>query len=356
MEKKQITIKDIAKALNISASTVSRSLNDHPDISDKTKEEVREFAKEHKYQPNSLALSLRTSKNKTIGVIIPEIVHYFFSSVLAGITSEAEKSEYNILFRQSGEDYEREKHAAESLVKARVAGVLASVSKTTTGYDHFQKMIDNNIPIVFFDRICKGILTDKVVVDDYHGAFSAVDYLIKTGCKRIAYLGSTSHLLISNNRRLGYEDALRKHKISIDKSLMKVCDTLQCTKTIIPELFGLPEPPDAFFAINDETAAGVLNMVKAKGLRVPEDISICGFTDGYIPQVTDPMLTSVNQHGFEVGATAMRLLIKRLENAEDFDDIVSKVIKTNLVVRESTRPLLPEFADIESNSKLIISK
>ena len=209
MKKRQITIKDIAKSLNVAPSTVSRALADHPDISKETKELVLAFAKEHKYKPNALALSLRTSNTKTIGVILPQIVHFFFSSVLSGIEDEAEKAGYRVIISQSNEVFEREVRGAYTLQESRVCGVLASVAKTTTSFSHFQELIDSGVPVVFFDRICTGILTDRVVVDDYAGVQTAVEYLINTGCRRIAFYGSESHMPISRNRRMGYEDALR---------------------------------------------------------------------------------------------------------------------------------------------------
>src|SRR5690554_768417 len=294
MSKQYITLKDIAKALNLSASTVSRAMKNNPAISAETRELVQNFARKHKYKPNILAMQLRTKRNTTIGVIVPEIVHYFFSTVLAGIQAEAEKENYNILICQSNEDYKKEIKCVQTLLDARVSGILASQSKTTKEYDHFQEIVDNNVQLVFFDRICTGINTDKVVVDDYEGALKAVDYLASTGCKRIAFLGSDSDLPISNNRRMGYESALRKHKIKVIKSLIKECDTRELAQKIIPDMLNESNTPDAFFCINDEVAAYCLQAVKAVGFRVPEDISICGFTNGYLTEVTEPTLTSVD--------------------------------------------------------------
>lgn len=337
MKKRQITIKDIAKALHISPSTVSRSLADHPDISQETKDLVNAYAKEHKYKPNALALSLRTNNTRTIGVILPQIVHFFFSSVLSGIEDEAEKGGYRVIISQSNENYAKEVKGAQALLEARVCGVLASVAKTTTDYAHFQDLIDSDIPVVFFDRICPGILTDRVVVDDYAGVCSAVEHLIRTGCRRIAFFGSPAHLAISNNRRMGYEDALRKNGLAVDKSLIKICDNYTDALSLTPTLLDMPEPPDAFFAVNDETAIGVMNVVKARGLKIPEEVSVCGFTNNSLGEVSDPLLTSVDQHGYELGATAMKLLKNRLDGLAGGGGIVSRVIKTNLVVRESTR-------------------
>lgn len=337
MSKQYITLKDIAKALNLSASTVSRAMRNNPAISVETRVLVQEFAKKHKYKPNVHAMQLRTQRNTTIGVIVPKLVHYFFSTVLAGIQAEAEKENYNILICQSDEDYKKEIKSVETLLDARVSGILASQSKTTTTYDHFQDAIDNNVDLVFFDRICTGINTDKVVVDDYKGAFNAVDYLASTGCKRIAFLGSDSDMPISNNRRMGYEDALRKNKLEIDKSLIRECDTRVIVHTMVPTMLAADVVPDAFFCINDEVAAYCMQLVKDAGFRVPEDISICGFTNGYLTEVTDPTLTSVDQHGYDIGEQAARLLIDRIEGRETKKGVISKLIKTELVIRNSTR-------------------
>jgi len=337
MKKRQITIKDIAKALSISPSTVSRSLADHPDISKDTKEMVIAYAKEHKYKPNPLATSLRTNNNKIIGVILPQIVHYFFSSVLSGIQDEADKEGYRILISHTSENYEREIHSAQAMLEARVCGVLSSVAKTTNQYDHFQELIDNDIPLVFFDRICKGILTDRVVVDDYNGVTSAVEYLIQTGCKRIAFFGSPSQLAISNNRRMGYENALIKNHLEVDPDLIIVCDNYEDALDMTEKMLALPNPPDSFFAVNDETAIGILKKVKKLGYNIPNDISVCGFTNNSISEFSDPQLTSVDQHGYEVGRTAMRLLLDRLEGKQADRKIISKIIKTKLIKRQTTR-------------------
>jgi len=333
----QITLKDIAKALNLSPSTVSRAMRDHPAISESTRALVQAYAEAHRYKPNTLAMQLRTNRNTTIGVIVPEIVHYFFSTVLAGIQQEAESEGYNLLFCHSNEDYDREVRSVETLLDSRVCGIIVSQSKTTEKFDHFQDIIDKNVHLVFFDRICTGINTDKVVVDDYAGAFNAVEHLIQTGCRRIAFLGATSTMPISNNRRMGYEDALRKFKLPVESRMKRICDTVELARTVVPELLQLDPMPDAFFCINDEVASYCIKIVKAAGYRIPDDISVCGFTNSYLTEVTDPTLTSVDQHGFEMGQTAARLLINRIEGRETKEGVVSRLIKTELVVRGSTR-------------------
>lgn len=336
IKKPQITIKDIARALNISPSTVSRALKNHPDISQDTKDLVNKYAKDFNYKPNTLALSLRMSKNNTIGVIIPEIVHYFFSSILSGIEQIANAEGYNVIICQSDENYEKEVRNTKALVATRVSGVLASLAKHTTNYDHFQDIIDSDIPLVFFDRICIGINTDRVVVDDYAGAFAAVEYLIQTGCKRIAFYSSPFHLEISKNRKNGYMDALRKYNLPVDETLIRVCDTREEAIIITPEILDRPNRPDGFFAINDHCAAGILYATKLAKLKVPKDVAIMGFSDGELAKACDPMLSTVEQHGFEIGKHAAKLLIDKI-NGETQGQYSNKIVKTNLIIRGTTK-------------------
>ena len=336
MAKTQITIIDIARELNISPSTVSRALRNHPDISRKTVEIVKECAERLSYKPNETALSLRLGRNNIIGVIVPEIVHYFFSSIVQGIEEVAFAEGFNVLLFRSEESYMKELKITESLINARVAGVLASVSKETDRYEHFQQILDNNIQLVFYDRICIGIITDRVVVDDYSGALTAVEHLIQTGCKRIAFYSSPLHLEISKNRKNGYLDALRKNGFPVDESLMYVCDTRDKAIELTPEVLARPDRPDSFFAINDHTASGILYSVKKAGFSVPDDISICGFSGGDLAIACDPMLTTVEQHGYEVGKTAAKLLIDKIRGTTH-GKYTNRIIKTKLIMRGTTK-------------------
>jgi len=336
MKKTQITIKDIARELNISPSTVSRALKNHPDISQATKDSVNKYAKDFNYKPNSLALSLRMSRNNTIGIIVPEIIHYFFSSILSGIEQVANREGFNVIISQSNEDYATEVRNTQALIATRVSGVLASLSKHTTNYDHFQDIIDSEIPLVFFDRICIGINTDRVVVDDYSGAFAAVEYLIQTGCKRIAFYSSPLHLEISKNRKNGYLDALRKYALPVDESLIYVCDTREEAIIITPEILDQPNRPDGFFAINDHCAAGIMYAVKSAKLRIPEDVAIFGFSDGELAKACDPMLSTVEQHGYEMGKNAAALLLDKI-NGKTHGQYTNKIVRTNLIIRGTTK-------------------
>lgn len=333
----QVTIKDIAKELGVSPSTVSRALKDHPDISPATKAQVRELVEKLKYKPNAIALSLRSQKTNVISVIVPQIVHHFFSSVISGIEEVAQESGYNVMIFQSSEKYNREVEIIQAIESNRAEGVLASVSKTTTNFAHFRELANKDFPLVFFDRVCDEIETDKVVVDDFNGAMNAVEYLIKSGCKRIAHLAAPQNLLIGYQRQRGYISALEKNGIEVDDNLIIKCDTIQEARELVPSLMSIDNPPDAIFAVNDMTAAGAINALKAMKFRIPEDVSIIGFTDGLVSTVTDPPLTTVSQHGFEIGQKAAEMLLFRIKNPDSEKKPYTEVIKTELVVRGTTR-------------------
>jgi len=343
MKKGPLTIKDIAKDLNISPSTVSRALKDNPDISPETRKLVQEYAQKHKYKPNALALSLRTQHNNIIGVIVPELANHFFSGVLSGMETIAEDKDYHVIVCQSSEDYNREIRNVQTLIKARVCGVLISQSKATATYDHFQELIDNDIPVIFFDRICTGIDTDKVVVDDYSGTFTAVEYMIKTGCKRIAFFTAPMHLEISKNRKNGYLDALRKYKLPVDENLIRIADTKSLGYQKAMEILQESDRPDGFMAMNDYTASGILLAAKELKLKVPDEVSIFGFSNSNISQDTDPMLSTMDQHPIEVGKQAMELILEKIENPENTSR-KNKIIKTSMIVRQTTRGL-PDGVD-----------
>lgn len=332
-----ITIKDIAKALNISISTVSRALKNHRSISVDTRKMVNDYATKHHYKPNALATSMRTGRSSIVGVIVPEIMHNFFAMVIDGIEEVAEENDLHIILCQSLDQYVKEVKCVETFLSTRVCGVLASLAKETTIYDHYQELVDRNIPTVFFDRICTGIQTDRVVVDDYAGSFSAVDYMIKSGCRRIAFFCSPLHMEIAKNRKAGYMDALRRNGIPSDPDLIYICDDREHAIRLVPEVMNTETHPDAFFAINDATAAGILFVVKRMGFKVPSDVSICGFTDGFIAQNTDPQLTTVGQSGQDIGRNAMELLLARINGTVDPNRINNRIIKTKLIVRGSTR-------------------
>lgn len=334
MDKSQITIKDIARALDVSISTVSRALKNSKAISKETRKRVNDYAKKHHYQPNAMAANLRTSRSNIIGVIVPQIVHHFFSSVLSGIEQAARLAGYNIVVAQSDEHYKQEVEITQAFMATRVCGVITSLAKETARYDHYQALLDRNIPIVFYDRICPELKTERVVVDDYHGAYTATEYLIKTGCRRIFFYQTDPHLEISKNRRNGYVDAMKRYGMEVTPEMIVWCDTREKAMQITPLLLQGDNRPDAFFAINDDTAAGILHMCKRLGVKVPEEVSICGFSDDKIARSTDPELTTVEQRGEEVGRSAFNILHDKIEGRENGKN---QIVKTTLLIRGTTR-------------------
>lgn len=335
-----LTMKDIAREFGISVTTVSRALKDHPHISEERRREIQQYARDHHFLPDTLSVALRHKsalRSKVIGVIVPEFTHYYFSSILTGIEEAAAARGFNIMVSLSGEQYEREVRICDKLRQMRVCGVIVSQAKDTQNYDHYQRLLDSDIPIVFYDRVCTGVNASRVVVDDYMGAYTAVTHLIETGCKRIAFYGSPMNLEISKNRYNGYKDALAKYGIDIDEKIVCVCDNRNDAETVTPEILSLDTPPDAFFAVNDDTAIGILYTVKHAGYRVPEDISICGFTNGQRAIACDPMLTTVEQRGHKVGEEAVEILLDKVEGRIPIDKVEKRIVRTRLVTRGTTR-------------------
>ncbi len=338
--KTSLTMRDIAKEFGISIATVSRALKDSPRISAERRAAIQQYAREHNFAPNVIAESLRHSRvkpMKVIGVIIPEFTHFYFSSVLSGIEQEASARGYRIMVAQSDECYEREVKICQSFFENKVCGVIVSQAKDTQKYDHFQRLIDAGVPLVFYDRICTGVNASRVVVDDYMGAFNAVTHLIETGCHRIAFYGSSMTLEISKNRYNGYRDALLKHGVLPDDSLIRFCDNRADAEAITPEILQMENRPDGFFAVNDDTAIGILYTAKRMGLRVPDDVSICGFTNGQRAVACDPMLTTVEQRGIMVGEEAANILIGQVEETIPREKMVRRIVRTRLIIRGTTR-------------------
>ena len=337
-ENTSMTMKDIARALGVSVATVSRALKGSTRISREKREAITAYAREHKFSPNPMAESLRSRRTmKIIGVIIPQFTHFYFSSILAGIEDEALKSGYRLLVAQSNEDYEREVETCRAFYENKVCGIIVSQSKNTYRYDHFQELIDNGVPLVFYDRICTGVNASRVTVDDYMGAYSAVEYMIQTGCRRIAFYGSSMKMEISKNRYNGWHDAMRRHGLDPDMCVRMECDNREEAERVTPEVLASDDRPDAFFAINDDTAIGIMYTAKRMGLRVPDDISVCGFTNGQRAVACDPMLTTVEQNGYEVGRLAADILIGKVEGRTPVDKVEKRVVRTRLIVRGTTR-------------------
>lgn len=335
-----ITMRDIAEALGVSVATVSRALKDSPRISVEQREKIKAYAQEHNYYPNILAESLRNSAvrpMKVIGVIVPQYEHFYFSSVLSGIDQEATSRGYTIMVGESLDQFEREELLCKRFYENKVCGIIVSQAKNTTRYEHFQRLIDHSLPLVFYDRICTGINCDRVVVDDYQGAFNAVNYLIETGCRRIAFYGSPMTMEISKNRYNGYRDALLKAGLEPEERFFRICDNRNDAEAITPDILAQEEIPDAFFAVNDDTAIGILYTAKRMGYRVPQDISICGFTNGQRAVACDPMLTTVEQRGVRVGEEAANILISKAEGEIPITKVEKRVVRTRLIIRGTTR-------------------
>lgn len=331
----QTTIKDIAKNLNISISTVSRALKDHPDISLETRELVKSMADQLNYRPNILALSLRKQRTYTIGLIIPAIVHHFFSSVISGIEDLAFKEGYNLIICQSNETQHREAINIQTLIDHRVDGILVSVSKTTINFSHFHKAIENNIPMVFFDRICESFNTDRVVTDDFRGGVLATNYLIKRGCRNILHLTASENLSIGKKRCDGYRNALIKNSMPIQDDLILKCDTSEEVHSLRKHILDIAPRIDGIFAVNDSTAIAAMQVLQSDGYRIPEDIAVIGFGDGPNAVIVRPELTTVVQKGYDMGYEATRLLLQRLYNPSA--DITPQTVsfKPTLKIRNS---------------------
>ncbi len=333
-------MKDIARELGVSVATVSRALKDSSRISQSQRERIKQYAQEHHFTPNYVAETLRHSRvrpQKIIGVIIPQFAHFYFASVLSGIEEEASARGYTIMVAQSDEKYDREVRICKSFYEHKVCGIIVSQAKDTQHYEHFQQLLDMGVPLVFYDRICTGVNASRVVVDDYMGAFNAVTHLINTGCRRIAFYGSPMTLEISKNRYNGYRDALLHQGLQPREDWIRVCDNRADAEAITPEILQQEEIPDAFFAVNDDTAIGILYSAKRMGYRVPDDISICGFTNGYRAIACDPMLTTVEQRGVTVGEEAANILISQVEGTLPANHVEKRVVRTRLIIRGTTR-------------------
>jgi len=332
---KTITIKDIATALNIHHSTVSRALNNHPDVNKNTKILVKQMAKQLDYHPNLFARNLKTNRTNVIGVIVPEIKHFFFASIISGIEEVAHREGYALLLSQSNESYEREVINTEALASNRVAGLLVSISQTTKNDLHFKDLQKQGISLVFFDRVMPNFKASTVVVDDYNGAFMATEFLIKKGYKRIAHIGGSKNFMITKNRFKGYNDALKKYNILLDEELIYFGGFHEKNGNEgMQYLFGAVNKPDAVFAVNDPVAIGAYEAIKSRGLKIPDDIAIVGFSDNPVTALITPPLTTMKQPAYDMGKEAAELLFKHIKNKTH--EIEKIVLGTYLIERSST--------------------
>ncbi len=329
------SISDIARALGIAPSTVSRALNNHPDVGADTREKIQSYAKAVNYRPNALALSLKNKRSSTIGIVVPEIVHHFFSSIISGMEDIAYAKGYRLMICQSNEEYEREKINIQGLIDHRVAGIMVSMSKNTLDFDHFNDAISQGIPVLFFDRSCKQVKTDTVITDDYGGALQVTNHLISNGKRRIMHLSAPQHLLIASERLHGYTEALINNGIEPDPSLIIHCDTPKLVHLKKEKIFSLLPNVDAIFAVNDFTAIAVMQLLQEAGIAIPDKISVAGFGNDPISTISKPKLTTVEQKGYDMGCEASTILINRIENPNL--PIVPQIVKfeASLKARES---------------------
>lgn len=338
MKSSQVTIKDLARILGISPSTVSRALNDHPDISPETKKEVNDLAKQMNYEPNVIAQHLRSQKTNTIGVIIPEIVHFFFSTVISGIEEVAYKAGYTVMFCQTSESYEREVVDTKALLNQRIDGLIVSFSKETQDFSHLEE-VAQKIPMVLFDRETDELDVSKVVVDDYEGAAMATQHLINQKCLRIAHLAGPDNLTIGAERRRGYEESLKKNNMEVNPDYILPCfrGNLDEGFHAMQRLLDLPNPPDGVFCTNDTAAMGAMKAIKEAGLEIPKDVAVVGFSNWQFSSLIEPQLTTVAQPGVDMGRVAAKRLIAELQDKELRKQPIRQVLKTDLIIRKSSK-------------------
>ncbi|RED44356.1 LacI family transcriptional regulator [Winogradskyella eximia] len=338
-----VTLKQIAETLDISIATVSKALKDYPDVSKKTKLLVKETAELLNYKPNAFAVNLRTKESKTIGLIIPEVVHHFFSSVIKGIIARAEKKGYLVIILQSSESYEMEKKQLDLLLSKRVDGILMSLANGTANFKHLDDLISQEVPLVMFDKIAKIVNCSKVIINDRMAAYTATKYLIDSGCKRIAHFRGPLLPQNSIDRFLGYKKALSDNNIPYDPSLVYICEcgerSFEEGKENAHKLLEDHNDVDGIFINTDLVAIGAITEFHRIGVKIPEDISIVGFSNWFMSSVISPTLTTIDQPGYEMGKEAFKLLYKEIKRRKENLPIKFKTVEleTKLIKRASTR-------------------
>ncbi len=340
MKGNPVTLKDIANELGVSMGTVSRALKDYPGISEKTKKAVKELAKKMKYRPNPVALNLKSQRSKIIGVVCPKIFHTFFSSVISGIMDVADKEGYTVILVQTNESYKKEVKEAKVLLQSPLEGLLISTTFETTKYDHIEQFLDYGIPVVQYDRINDSLETSKIRVDDYEGAYNATQHLIDQGCRRIALVRGKLIPLIQR-RLAGFKDALEANGLTFSEDMVLETKTSDMEEGIhlTDDLLQLPKKPDGVLSFADVTALGLMQGLKSKGVKIPEEIAIVGFNDSTMSELIEPSLSSVAQPGEKMGKRAARILFREIEVVKNDDDPIPEevTLKTELVVRDSSK-------------------
>lgn len=338
--RRKVTLKQIAKELDVSISTVSKSLRNSLEISEDTRQKVQAFAKLYNYKPNNIALSLKNRKSKTICIIIPEIIHHFFATVISGVEHVANEKGYNVIVCLSDESFDKEVINMETLANGSIDGFIMSLSKETQqkmDFHHITEVINQGMPVVMFDRVTNEILCDKVIIDDNLAAFNATQFLIDKGFKKIALISTVDYVSVGKLRTEGYLKALKSNDIKSDENLiLKIEDTDNFEHQIVSLLEN--NEIDALFAVNEIFAVTAIKVASRMGKKIPEDLSIIGFTDGIISKYSSPSITTVSQNGVKMGEKAAKMLIEKLEiEEEEYEEqYKTEVIETELVQREST--------------------
>ncbi len=339
--RRKVTLKQIAKELDVSISTVSKSLRNSPEISEDTRQKVQAFAKLYNYRPNNIALSLKNKKTKTIGIIIPEIVHHFFATVISGIEQVANENGYNVIVCLSDESFDKEVINMDMLASGSTDGFIMSLSKETQqkkDFHHIEEVINQGMPVVMFDRVTNEVLCDKVIIDDQLAAYRAVEFFIQNGFKKIALVTTVDYVSVGKLRTDGYINALIDHDMQVsDDMIVKIEDIENCASKI--EKLLEDKKPDAIFAVNELFAVTTIKLANKMGMKVPDDISVIGFTDGIISQFSTPSISTISQNGIKMGGRAAKMLIDRLEMEEENEQYTTELIDTHLVLRESTATL-----------------
>jgi LacI family transcriptional regulator len=340
MKFQAVTIKDIAKELGLSTSTVSRAIRDSYEISEETKNLVLECAKRLQYRPNPIALSLKERRSRSIGVIVAEIANSFFSQAINGIESIAYSKGYNLMIAQTQESLEKEKKQLEFFASRSIDGLLISVSSETDEMDHLKRLDDRGLPMVFFDRITDDVTSHKVTADNYKAAYKAMTHLIEGGYERIACIVNAGHLSITQERIAGYKQALLDYNLKVQPEMIKVCMhgglVFEETEQAVEELLALSTRPNAIIGLSDKLTVGCMRILQRKKIRVPDEIALVGFTNSELTELLNPSLTVIRQPAFEMGQVATDLLIQQIESKRPIKEFATKVLETELVVRTSS--------------------
>ena len=341
MLKRKITLKHIARELEVSISTVSKALKNSEEIGRDTKEKVQAFAKLYNYKPNNVAISLKNKRTKNIGVVIPDIVHHFFTTVFRGIEQYANALGYNVIVCVSDDSFDKEVINMEMLANGSVDGFIMSLAAETqrkNDYNHLKEIAEQGIPIVLFDRVTEAIICDKVLIDDREGAYKAVQKFIANGRKKIALVTTENYFSVSNEREIGYRKALDDANLEIDERRILKLPNMEVDENAILNFFNSQEI-DAVLCVNEIFAIHCMNLVKQKGMKIPEDIGFIGFTDGILSRYASPTLTSIAQHGVEMGKIAAQMLIGKVEyewDEEQEETFETKIIESTIIERDST--------------------